>query len=47
MTEEASTLQDFPLQASIQAIEASADFESYEDFYGYMLDHLPQNSLVP
>jgi len=44
MTEEASTLQDFPLQASIQAVKASADFESYEDFYRYMLDHLPQNS---
>lgn len=44
MTEEASTLQDFPLQASIQAVKASADFESYDDFYRYLLDHLPQNS---
>lgn len=45
MTGEASyTLQDFPLQASIQAVKASADFQSYEDFYHYMLDHLPQNS---
>ena len=44
MTEEASTLQDFPLQASIQAVKASADFESYNDFYRYLLDNLPQNS---
>ena len=38
MTEETSTLQDFPLQASIQAVKASADFESYDDFYRYHLD---------
>jgi len=44
MTGEVSTLQDFPLQASIQAVKASADFESYEDFYRYMLSNLPQNS---
>jgi len=44
MTEETSTLQDFPLQASIQAVKTSADFESYDDFYRYLLDHLPQNS---
>jgi len=44
MIEETSTLQDFPLQASIQAVKASADFESYDDFYRYLLDHLPQNS---
>ncbi len=44
MTEEAATLQDFPLQASIQAVKASADFERYDDFYRYMLDNLPQNS---
>jgi len=44
MTEEISTLQDFPLQASIQAVKASADFESYDEFYRYLLDHLPQNS---
>ena len=45
MTGEASyTLQDFPLQASIQAVKASAGFKSYGDFYHYMLDHLPQNS---
>lgn len=41
---EASTLQDFPLRASIQAVKASADFESYGDFYRYLLDNLPQNS---
>jgi len=44
MTEETSTLQDFPLQASIQAVKASADFEFYEGFYCYMLEKLPQNS---
>lgn len=44
MTEEVSTLQDFPLQASIQAVKASADFESYDEFYRYLLDYLPQNS---
>ena len=44
MIEEASTLQDFPLQASMQAVKASANFESYDDFYRYLLDHLPQNS---
>jgi hypothetical protein len=44
MTEETSTLQDFPLQASIQAVKASVDFEFYEDFYRYMLEKLPQNS---
>ncbi len=42
--EQASTLQDFPLQASIQAVKASVDFESYDDFYLYLLEHLPQNS---
>jgi hypothetical protein len=44
MTEETSTLQDFPLQASIQAVKVSVDFESYEEFYHYLLEHLPQNS---
>ena len=44
MIEETSTLQDFPLQASLQAVKASADIESYDDFYRYLLDHLPQNS---
>lgn len=44
MIGETSTLQDFPLQASIQAVKASADFESYDEFYAYLLDHLPQNS---
>jgi hypothetical protein len=42
--EQVSTLQDFPLQASIQAVKASIDFESYDDFYLYLLEHLPQNS---
>jgi hypothetical protein len=41
---EPSTLQDFPLQASIQAVKASADFVAYDDFYQYLLDNLPQNS---
>jgi hypothetical protein len=44
MTEITSTLQDFPLQASIEAVKASAAFGSYDDFYRYLLDHLPQNS---
>lgn len=44
MTEEASTLQDFPLQASVQAVKASAGFERYDDFYRHLVDHLPQNS---
>lgn len=45
MTREAPyTLQDFLWRTSIQAVKASIDFESYEDFYRYMLDHLPQNS---
>ena len=39
-----STLQDFPLQASIQAIKASVDFGTYEGFYRHMRAHLPQNS---
>jgi hypothetical protein len=44
MTQETSTLQDFPLPASIQAVKAGVDFESYDDFYRYLLDNLPQNS---
>ena len=44
MTQEISTLQDFPLKASIQAVKASADFDSYDQFYRYMLEGLPQNS---
>lgn len=44
MTEERSTLQDFPLAASIQAVKASADLASYNEFYRYLLEHLPQNS---
>lgn len=44
MTEETSTLQDFPLQASIQAVQASIDFDSYGEFHRYLLNHLPQNS---
>jgi len=44
MIEQASTLQDFPLPASIRAVKASADFEFYDDFYRYLLEHLPQNS---
>lgn len=44
MTEETSTLQDFPLQASAQAVKTSAGFERYDDFYRHPLDHLPQNS---
>ncbi len=46
MTGEFSTLQDFPLQISIQAVKATADFSSYDDFRRYLLDHLPQNSPV-
>lgn len=44
MTEGASTLQDFPLQASIQAVKASVGFESYDDFHRHLIDNLPQNS---
>jgi hypothetical protein len=44
MTQESSTLQDFPLQASIAAVKASAAFESYDDFYRYLVESLPQNS---
>lgn len=44
MTEGTSTLQDFPLEASIQAVKASADFDSYDAFYRHMLENLPQNS---
>jgi len=45
MTEDtAYTLQDFPLQASIQAVKASADFNTYDHFRRYMFDNLPQNS---
>ena len=46
MTDVISTLQDFPLHISIQAVKASADFSSYDDFRRYLLDHLPQNSPV-
>lgn len=41
---EVSTLQDFPLAASIEAVKATADFHSYDDFYRYLIEHLPQNS---
>lgn len=41
-----STLQDFPFKTSIQAVKASIDFQSYDDFYRYMVDHLPQNSPI-
>lgn len=45
MTEQTtSTLQDFPLPASIEAIKASINFAVYDDFYRYMIDNLPQNS---
>jgi hypothetical protein len=46
MIGEVSTLQDFPLQSSIEAVKASANFSSYDDFRRYLLDHLPQNSPV-
>ena len=46
MAEESSTLQDFPLQASIQAVKASADFESYADFRQHLLDHLNATECV-
>jgi hypothetical protein len=42
--ETAYTLQDFPLSASIEAVKASVDLRTYDDFYRYLLDHLPQNS---
>ena len=44
MTKETSTLQNFPWQASIQAVKASTGFETYEDFYRYMVQYLPPNS---
>ncbi|MBN2390340.1 MAG: hypothetical protein JXR84_06440 [Anaerolineae bacterium] len=45
MTEQTtSTLQDFPLPASIEAVKTSTNFETYDDFYRYMVDNLPQNS---
>ena len=39
-----STLQDFPLETSIQAVKAGGGFASYQAFHEYMLGHLPQNS---
>ena len=44
MTQGASTLQDFPLQSSIEAVKASLDFASYDDFRRYLIEHLPYNS---
>lgn len=39
-----STLQDFPLEAGVQAIKDSVNFTDFEAFYRYLLDSLPQNS---
>ena len=37
-------LQHFPFQASVQSVRDSVDFQSYDEFYSYLLEHLPQNS---
>ena len=39
-----STLQDFPLEAGIQAIKDSVNFTDFEEFYRHVLESLPQNS---
>lgn len=39
-----STLQDFPLEAGIQAIKDSVNFTDFEVFYRHLLENLPQNS---
>jgi len=41
-----STLQDFPLDAGIQAIKDSLGFTDFDAFYEHLLDSLPQNSPV-
>lgn len=38
------TLQDFFWTASIVVVKASEGFQTYEDFYHYTLENLPQNS---
>ena len=44
MTQGASTLQDFPLQSSVEAVKASLDFAAYDDFRRHLIEHLPYNS---
>lgn len=39
-----STLQDFPIEAGIQAVKDSLNFTDFEEFYRYLLENLPQNS---
>jgi hypothetical protein len=41
-----STLQDFPLDAGIQAVKDSLAFTDFDAFYAHVIDSLPQNSPV-
>lgn len=41
---EIPTLQDFFWTVSITTVKASEDFQTYEEFYNYILGNLPQNS---
>ena len=40
------TIQGFPWKDSIDAVKASEDFQNFDDFYKYLIESLPQNSLL-
>jgi hypothetical protein len=46
MMTQVSTLQDFPLDAGIQAVKDSLEFTDFDAFYEHLVDSLPQNSPV-